>query len=175
MSSSVPPFRFWSFFFSLKGRVSRRAVWCFVLPLEALLLGMTYSLRYLFRPKGSIDMFTSSPWFIAQMVVGLVAWITLWPVFAIIFKRLHDRGWSGLIALPYFAPMLMSLTVTFMRIGRGFDNPGYVDVKFTHYLTLGVNAYIGLLVLALAILPGSKGANRFGPHPRQWLTASDLF
>ncbi len=168
MPSSIPPFRFWRFFFSLKGRVSRRAIWWFVLPVEAATDIIMYGWRHL-RPVAQGTSIDDA--IVYASVIGLIKLMFLWPVFAVLVKRLHDCNVTGLIALPRFLPFVAIIgTAIGVLYIRGIDML-YVG----SYINLGATIYLGLLILVLAFLPGSKGANRFGPHPRQSLTTSDVF
>lgn len=95
---------------------------------------------------------------VAQLVLAI-------PIFAMFARRLHDQGLSawGLIILP---PVLAINTYEHLRFilleprtgGLGLPElPGWMNVVWF----LLIVAYLIFL-----ILPGMKGANSYGPDPR---------
>ncbi len=185
-AAAKPPFRFWRFFFSLRGRVSRLAIWAFVLPGKVVAWAAEYLVRrdyyvpamnaYIATVKSDVadthraeQAFTHTA--IIMTSVELLSFLLIWPFFALIVKRLHDIGWRGLFALPILLPALYAVVAGALQA-----------VNHLHRVNLPVGPaftvdyyYVWALVLLLAILPGKTAANRYGPDPRSAAQASDVF
>ena len=168
-----PPFRFWSFFFSLNGRVSQRA---FVLAatLPHFLLFVEDHLRVYLNRMHHLPIM---PWFMAQSLVNLAL---LWPFFAVTFKRFHDANLSGWPAMAYFLPFVAALAVGF-SIAVFYrqhlqDAPLKPNLFHSPAYQWSVFAIIWMLALIPIFIPGTRGRNRFGPPPDQPLTiVEDVF
>ena len=91
-SASVNYFR--RFYFSIEGRIGRRAYWLFMV-LPAFLVGVVLGLVSPVLPP-------SSRWPIA--IVVLLAPLLIWVGVAVSIKRLHDFGFSGWWVLVCFIP-----------------------------------------------------------------------
>ena len=154
-----PPFRFWNFFFSPQGRVSRLAIWAFVLPVRLSLLAIDLAMQTIGFPFDSINTFSSSPWYMLSMVKLAIIVVTMWPIFAILAKRFHDLGWTGLPALAAFMPIILGVLVSiYLRVtGEIPPNPMIGRIQ----PILNDSAFV--LALVLAFIPGQKTSNRFGP------------
>jgi len=184
-----PAFRFWSFFFSLKGRVSRVPIWAFVLPVKAVLQLASFALlfyehevrRSFLRTAPSSG---SAPAIfnhyqdlrIVGLVFGLIAWLMFWPIFALLFKRLHDAGWLGLFALPVPLSFVYIIAMAIFRILHHNTMPDPNLALYTSWILGAIKVYGWTLAIILAVLPGMHGTNRFGPAPGQPpATAEDVF
>jgi len=139
------PFRRYAEF---SGRSRRKEYWMF-----ALLMVIVYAL-------GGLLMF-SSIW-PAVTAGGTAAWENLTPAF-----------WAGAIILGLFtlAIIVPGIAVTIRRLhDRDMSGWWYLGV-----VILGQVPYLGPLVnlgfLVLMALPGTPGANRFGPDPKDPLNA----
>ena len=84
------------------------------------------------------------------------------PMFALFVRRVHDQnrtGWWG---------VLLPLTILLSIPGRVTELQGDVQATIAQKTT-PVAIIAGLCALAvfvLCLLPGSEGANRYGPDPR---------
>lgn len=154
-----PPFHYWRFFFSPHGRVSRKAIWYFALPEKVALHILGWSLTYIVQQQ--IDYPQSSPWMIGITIVGLVDLILMWPVFAVVAKRLHDVGLTALFAFPPFLSLAW-LLFPMVSIATGFQTAaGYFE--YINMVMQWISIYYLLLIAVLAVVPGQKTTNRFGP------------
>lgn len=119
--------------FSFHGRLGREPYW----------LGMI--LTYLLASVGGINAFSSPPTepveVSAFMLVSLITAAV--SQLAIMVKRLHDRGFTGWLVL---APLGLSLPLVM--------TPFFGQVAT--FLNLA-------FLVALGIIPGTPGPNRFGP------------
>jgi len=90
------------------------------------------------------------------IVVGLMVGVmTIWAGFALIIKRLHDLGLSGLHLIVI---VLMGLSATALQ-----DVAPTISILLS-VVTLGVHLF-------LIFAPGQPGQNRFGPAPTGVRTA----
>jgi uncharacterized membrane protein YhaH (DUF805 family) len=140
--TSMRPILTW-YFLSLEGRISRRE---FPLGFIGLVLVDMFAVRIGIRllDTGPVYYYGSSPPFdrLAFYVRLAVFFISLWPLTALLVKRLHDLNISGRWALAYFgvAPAAHALGI-----------PYWLPSLF--------------IVVALSAIPGSSGNNRFGSAP----------
>ncbi len=179
MPDTKPPFRFWNFFFSLNGRVSRLGVWAFILPEKALAWFVPYLIaRFIYHPaavayKAAVhsDDFDKVqamfPSFETASIIwslqGVIFLFLLWPAFALTFKRLHDVGWRGLFALPILSPYIYNgIVLTFQIAGHLHRVNLHASLIFN-----ALYYYTWALSILLAILPGNTETNRFGRLPTQ--------
>lgn len=143
------------FLFSLKGRVSRVPFVVFILTC----LGVIYISRFM---EASDDL-SMLPILTTLMVIILL----IWPIFSVMTKRLHDISKKSLWALPVALSPAILIFFSIFYTMMGFLNP-YPENEWLlsspPFLFLG---YISVLTVALALLPGTKGANRFGPSPKE--------
>lgn len=150
------PFRFWRFFFSLQGRVSRVPFLTFELITRLGLLAGYQIVRHIpGLPPITIIAYT--------LPLTLISLAALWPNFALLFKRFHDNGQSGLWALPYFAPFLYGGYIGYTSLQAGLHNHAFVPgFSYVNWLIIAIN--YGLVLIAAA-LPGNRTTNAFGPRP----------
>jgi uncharacterized membrane protein YhaH (DUF805 family) len=84
------------------------------------------------------------------------------PVFALFVRRLHDQGRSGWWGL--LQPLMLLLSVPRLIAELRGDLAAIIAQRFT---PIGIlSGIVGLAILILYFLPGSDGANRYGPDPR---------
>ena len=154
-----PSFRFWRFFFSPQGRVSRLAIWAFVLPVRLSLLAIDLTMQAIGFPMDSINTYSSTPWYMLSMVKLAIIVVTMWPIFAILAKRLHDIGWTFLPALAAFMPIIGGILVfIYLQVTDEFP-PNPIIGRIQPIL----NDTAFVLALVLAFIPGQRTTNRFGP------------
>jgi uncharacterized membrane protein YhaH (DUF805 family) len=152
------PFRFWSFFFSLNGRVSRVPFLVFELITRLGVLAGYQALRFVpGLSMNTLGLYT--------LPLGLITVIMFWPNFALLFKRFHDAGLSGLWALPYFAPAPYLVYVVYARLAAvGRHDMVAAQHVTSAYADWALAAIAWGLVLIAALLPSGKSANRYGPR-----------
>ena len=128
-------------------------------------------------------------------VSGTVFWLaTLFPAYAVTWRRLHDIGRPGYWALmPIFIVIAVLVIVMAVLAANGFTfdwferfsaNPDLAMSELEPYFgTLGILAVVGylasfvimILVFVWTIFPTQKGANRFGPEPTSELDVEGVF
>lgn len=170
MSDSIKqPFHFWRFFFSLKGRTSRLPFAAFILPCKIFFLGMPILIRLNANTNGA----SAVPMQVA--VIGAIHLAVLWPMFAVIFKRLHDIGFTGLLGLIGLAPMCLAATISFLQIRAGMAGQD-LHLPWAGILTNTLLCAMWACALALALWPGNKGSNKYGSSSRYPdMDKSDVF
>lgn len=146
---------FWAFFFSARGRISRKQYWLwYFLPVVALSI--------------IVDFFSLVPGWFFKLLPSLFQLVLLWPHIAVLVKRIHDRNKSGWLVWLFYIPWILALIFII----------GTIIAAATHATgataTLGIiTGVIGIVVLGIAIwffvefgcLRGTIGANRYGPDP----------
>ena len=177
MPESQAKFRFWWFFFSLKGRVTRVPVWYFVLPLHVIFL--TFDIVSRIVPQNSDKILFENPWFIAGLALAGFYVLLCWPIFAIVVKRLHDIGLSGMAALPCLYPLLiiLALGLSESMYHSGIDIFEYIPFfrtdDYAQYVLSAYYIYASILILASALIPGNKASNRYGNSVLQTVPATN--
>ena len=177
MPESQAKFRFWWFFFSLKGRVTR-------VPFAVFLLSTRLALEagsFIITQAVSNDNIPLKSGL--YLFLGLIGIVLLWPQFSVLTKRLHDISLPFWPALLYFVPKASQLAFLYFWQAQSRINalatPTSAEVQFNIWASmlipaLNVGVWIGLLVLAF--IPGTQGRNRYGPHPhRPDQSASEVF
>lgn len=159
MPSSLPPFRFRNFSFSLTGRMARLQF----LVVIAICYGLFIGLIHLWNQYLTIRVLMNG----AIMAVFTVKYLAN-------IKRLHDLGLPALTAAP--TPILTlwigynNFVVTYLGTPR-LDVPGTLSIFHETVGSSSVVAAILLLMialsdLALVFVPGTRGANRYGGDGR---------
>ncbi|MFZ2028953.1 MAG: DUF805 domain-containing protein [Vitreimonas sp.] len=155
-----------SLLFSFRGRINRKQYW-----LGTTLAGLFSGIGQLMVAATSssalvnakepaanlLSSLTSSA--LSLPLFGLVIWASL----AVQFKRFHDRGRTGWIAL---APMVVSVILLAIIIGDAFSGAP-VEQLFSDIMPW----FAALMVMGLAFfidlgcLPSVEGTNKYGPPP----------
>jgi uncharacterized membrane protein YhaH (DUF805 family) len=144
--------------FSFDGRIGRRTYWLALLALIAAVLVLTFAPFLLGNEE----------WvFLILALTSQFIWLlSLWPLLAVGSKRLHDRNKNGWWLLVYWL-------LPFVLICGGlsiilFDDPR--TGRSGDFSTGAILIFASLLpalwgIVELGILPGTKGANLYGPDP----------
>ena len=145
--------------FSLYGRIGRAQFWLAFIALTAISTGALFFSVYVLE-RGSPDMKSIrsvGPALVATLYlfVGLLTYV----VMALSVKRLHDRGLTGWWALVLLVPPFFSL------LSQIVDDPWHMGLSAAG----GMTSFVALiwLTVALGILEGQPGANKYGPDPRE--------
>lgn len=146
------------FYFSAKGRISRKDYWLkFFLPVlgvyiaAALVIG---GLAVALGDAGGIALLLAIP-----IYIGIV-----WAAICVAAKRFHDRSWSGWWVLYFFLIGIGIAAVQYglmFAVGPGSELAGIVAI-------VGLIASLGVSIwqlVLLGFLPGDKGPNKYGPDP----------
>ena len=133
------------------GRAPRPEYWWYVLAILVVML----LLSFLERALG-----------LTQMIGGLYGPITLLvsfgtflPSLAAAVRRLHDSnrsGWWMLLSVPYLFAAIMAMRAMASGDAGALETAGLLS-------WVGIACALALLVFL--VLPGTKGANRFGEAP----------
>jgi len=128
---------FFKRYVDFQGRSSRSEYWWFML--FSFLVGLA---------TGIID-----------LIIGLPVFQTLWTLgialggIALGIRRLHDIDRTGFWLLTPFA------FIPVLFIGGVADSEPILGLSFIVYIGFGITLFV------FSLLPGTKGANRFGPNP----------
>jgi uncharacterized membrane protein YhaH (DUF805 family) len=144
-------------FLSAEGRLSRKPFWLGVLAL-LVAVALANVAALLFDAKG-VEATPAAQWYRVGSFVVIAA--LAWPSYALIAKRMHDRGQDARAAIAYSA-----LTLAL----HGADAIYPLETAKGELLWPGlvIGAPLVLVVLALIIegvRRGQAGANAYGPDP----------
>src|ERR1700722_16181843 len=161
---------FGQFYFSPSGRISRSQYWLrFMLPYIA--ITFVLDIIGVVAGQGSAVQTTTS---IILSIFGIVA---LWPYFAILAKRIHDRNKSGWTILWLVIPNTLWIIFLFAWIGAAIfeiSQGQTAETAFTSFGTLGlITVILGVISIGIGLwffvefgcLRGTIGANKYGPDP----------
>lgn len=143
-------------FTSFEGRISRRAFW---LGLIALILISPFSIGAIL----SKDPFSEALASIGSLGLVGLGWslALLYPLAALIAKRLHDRDKTAVLAALFYAPAAVNAVVGFTGWTWLADKALYV-MSALGLLLGGVSAWF---LVELGFFPGTRGPNKYGPDP----------
>ncbi|MFP1132487.1 DUF805 domain-containing protein [Asticcacaulis sp. W401b] len=159
----------WRFLLSTKGRTARLPYALFMVSTS---LGLFAAYFLLLPIMMNIGFSIYTP---VISVLWLLAFVLIWPSYALSVRRLKDMNGPTWPALFFLLPFLTSLLFVlspwivpaFPQNSTGI-NPEYEALT----RTLGqVSEAVGwlnrALILILCFIPGTKGPNRYGPPPGQ--------
>ncbi|MEM6414099.1 MAG: DUF805 domain-containing protein [Pseudomonadota bacterium] len=149
------------FFISYEGRTQRAGYWLMI-ALGYLVFVAAELLDILFRTNEFLNGYA--------LFESVFLFIILWPSLVITVKRFHDTGRSGWWTLKFLllslAPIFIVLVLIFGIIQLKLLSVSFYVLKPITYLAgfllLGVQVYQFVI---LAILPGTRGPNDYGPDP----------
>jgi len=95
----------------------------------------------------------------AETAATLASLPLIWPLLAISAKRIHDFDWSAWWALLHFVPGLCS----YAMVALPAPVLEYSGLWLVLPLVSGVGTFA--MIVVLGSVPGTAGANRFGPAP----------
>ncbi|MEM0986871.1 MAG: DUF805 domain-containing protein [Pseudomonadota bacterium] len=146
------------FYFSAKGRISRKQWWLrFVLPLIGLYLVIVVLAVGIIAALGEAGA-------IASILLLPVYIALIWTSVCVGAKRFHDRDMSGWWVL-YF--MLIGLGITAVQYGAIFlFGPDNVLGGIIAGVALLASLVVSIVqIVILGFLPGTKGPNQYGADP----------
>ncbi|MFN3868775.1 MAG: DUF805 domain-containing protein [Hyphomicrobiaceae bacterium] len=147
---------------SFKGRIGRRG---FVAGLVLLALVSPFSVSTILS-SNPVDEFAST---VRQTGFAGLAWsiALLVMVAALMTKRLHDQGRSGIYAALFYLPTAIEIARFF---GGGDLLARSPELARYAYLSTFILPWVGasglLFLVQLGLRGGQRGANRYGPDPR---------
>ncbi|MDC7694887.1 DUF805 domain-containing protein [Asticcacaulis sp. DXS10W] len=159
----------WRFLLSTKGRTARLPYALFMVSTS---LGLFAAYAFLLPGIMNTGISIASP---VLSVFGLLAFVLIWPSYALAVRRLKDLNGPIWPALFFLLPFLTSLLFivspwivpVFPENSTGI-NPEYEALTRTlRQVSEAVGWLNRALTLILCFIPGTKGANRYGPPPGQ--------
>ena len=139
--------------FSFNGRIGRITYWLAILALIAGVLVLTFAPFELGNEEAAI---------LIVAVTSQFIWLaSLWPTLAVGSKRLHDRNKSGWWLLVFW---VLPFLLFFGGFGAAFTSRSG-DVSIGSIMMVASLPFALWGIVELGILPGTKGANRFGADP----------
>lgn len=143
---------------NFRGRASRSEFWWFYL-----LMVIVSTVLYTISLVGISTSADPQRWnALAQVgIIAMLVWflVTILPVSAVWFRRLHDSGKSGWWYLLTIASGVLGFALFALSALQN-------QVLFAAGAVLGLLSGIGgIVLLVFALLPGTRGPNRFGDEP----------
>ncbi len=149
-----------SLLFSLKGRISRSRFWLGLLIVIIVGIAAGLLLQFSAFNRNPLDPAAAPLEGPARQIYALLPLLFVYPNFAVIVKRFHDRGKSGQWALPF-------LVLDLLIIGADLVGIFATDRSTPARALMLASIMLALiwLVVELGVLKGTAGANRFGTDP----------
>lgn len=136
------------FFFSFKGRITRKQYWLYT-GFASILSLIASSLDILFGTYGE------------GIIRNILSVIMIWPGLAVLVKRVHDRARSGWTLLYYFVPeiILVSIPAIYVLFDKRID-PVVAGLCLLLFIFI-----LLIMLIDLGFSRGTKGGNKYGPDP----------
>lgn len=156
----MKPFDYFTYCFrhyaDFSGRARRSEYWYFVLFSVLIYIGIT--ILYCIFAGSPIDpyTYTYNPGFI--MVNGLVALGFFLPSIAVLVRRFHDIGKSGMWVLWFYVAIFACEIIQFILVYAGL---AIISIP----ISLAIFG-ISIWVLVLLCKDSQPGANQYGPNPK---------
>ena len=137
------------------GRINRAKCWPGAIVLGIVLLVVLYG--SIFAAGGSIhDQDTRG-----RTITLAVQLVFLYPLAALMVKRLHDRNRPGYFAAFLLVPLVLKGVTDVMGFTGNPLNPNMLD-----YVFLAILGIVGIwFFVELGCLRGTVGSNQYGPDP----------
>jgi uncharacterized membrane protein YhaH (DUF805 family) len=140
--------------FGLQGRVGRRQFWLGLVIIAAVEIALYLVLGVPLSTDASLDRR-------ARILQAIIQLLGLYPLVAIVVKRLHDRNqptaWAGLIV----AVTLVTTVIDLLGLADDPDKMGFGMLVFGLIVLV-----IGLgFLIELGFRRGTAGPNQYGPEP----------
>jgi uncharacterized membrane protein YhaH (DUF805 family) len=139
------------FFFSFKGRLSRRSFWLGFLTILIVAASM-YGLLALLLGPAAFEL-KEDAWYPTRLfknIYWLMGIPLYWPIFALIVKRLHDYGQGRAFA------WLFAIMSVLYKIS---------DITGPEVVTMVTLAIFLTVLTMLGCVKGTSGVNEYGPDP----------
>lgn len=154
-------------FTNFEGRISRRTFWFGLLVIILVGLGISlFAVSFIGTPA-----FVGTTGLLGRLAMFVLSLPVLFPIIALVVKRLHDRDHAAYPRAFLFAGATLIISFinatkigfTTMTVGgRTFETPGAAS-----YLTIAACMVVmAWLMIGLGLRQGTRGSNRFGPDPR---------
>lgn len=141
---------------SFKGRIGRASFWFGIILLaiaSPFSIGTVLSDNPFYETMAKIHKygFSGLAWSLV-LLIGVAALMT---------KRLHDRGRSGIYAALFYLPAAVAAMLYFFP-----SNPLAQDiVQWSNWITAFAGTAGVWFLFQLGFFPGTEGANKYGPDP----------
>lgn len=161
------------------GRASRAEFWWFVLFVTIVFAVLYFFILGSIVTAGATAGDTPATGLLAIVGVSGIVLLLLWlallvPSIAVQARRLHDTNRSGWWLGGFYLLYAVYIALWFGSVGSmalsGADNPGEPSSAFMGIfmaaMILGIALFIYMIVLLVFYcMPGTPGANRYGPDP----------
>jgi uncharacterized membrane protein YhaH (DUF805 family) len=149
------------FYFSPWGRISRSQYWLhYVLPF--------FAIAALLRLAALAHGETRQDPGLLMGLLNLFYIAALWPSIAVLVKRIHDRDKSGWLILLFYIPFFIGIglaAVALAYIASGNIHTGNQFATFGAVWFAGVGIIGIWFFIDFGCMPGTVGANAYGPDP----------
>ena len=157
------------YLFGFRGRIGRLRMWAFLgIALGVELLVISAQLAPFELRGGDARNWPVGPSWSPQSAVALALWCTLgfficWTTLAVSAKRLHDRGRSAWWLLFFYGVPTAVIIAMKTLLPLGPHSPAAFLPLISGIVVF--QATVAWLWVETLFLPGTRGANRFGPDP----------
>ncbi len=143
-------------FTSFEGRISRTWFWVGLIAVAAV------SPFSIWTALAENPFQTALPTIRSKGVIGLI-WVValLYPLAALMVKRLHDRGKTGWLALLFYLPAAIATLKLFHIFVAELNQIDY----WLGWVTWWVGAAGLWFLIDLGLFGSKNGANKYGPEP----------
>ena len=150
--------------FSFSGRANRMDFWLVSIALSFLQV-LINMLTLLVIGLPPLDGLATDQKLIAADVFRLIVQLLfIWPITAVAVRRSHDRNmsgwWYGASALFSLGTVVVVVVLQLLGVPEGENDALIFDTLNLVQIALSL-----VFVVILGFLPGTPGANRFGPSP----------
>lgn len=149
-----------SLFTQFEGRISRKSFWFGLLAIVVLAIVLSWA-ALPYALSGGL---------VSRLVLFVLSLALLFPVAAIVVKRLHDRNKAAMpLTLVFLAPGIVANLLRALNIGYQS-----VELAGQQVMVPGTGAYIlslislaaaAWMIVELGFRKGTPGENKYGPDP----------
>ncbi len=151
-------------FTSFHGRIARKWFWIGVVSLLFLFAVVSLAVTFvMLRRDPFAGAFEPTLGDMRRHGLGYLAviLIMLYPVLAVLAKRLHDLNLPGWIAIVFYVASFAFVLIAV----SGLAGTALLPTPLGRWVSILEHTFQFVAVLALGSIPGSKGPNRYGPEP----------
>lgn len=142
--------------FTMQGRATRTELAVYTLVAVVITLAVSFITALL------------APYSVRALVSDGLSVLLAIPVPALLVRRLHDQGRSG--SLTWLAVFAFAVWLVRAIIARTLGMDARIEFDSAAWIVDWAVILANLGAVIFAILPGTRGTNRFGPDPRQQST-----
>ncbi len=154
--------RLFHLFFAFEGRIGRKGFWFGFLVLFVVGLLANLPAKPFNALENPFDVVMES-WERLGLYGFVVNAALLYPAAALLVKRLHDRNKPGWLALLFYVPAFLQQISFFIGWPDWLEKLYYLS----HFIIAQFVAVSVWFFIELGFFRGTRGANRYGPDPRE--------